>query len=78
MGHIAHPRNQSKSMNKFEASYDFLYVFYQINPVVQEGEIFKFPECVLAISSLSSDVKRCCLSIWKNLNPLPQGWDAFC
>ena len=33
MGHIAHPRNQSKSMNTFEASYDNLYVYYRIGPV---------------------------------------------
>ena len=61
--HIAQPRNQSKSMNTLEASYDYLYVYYKINPVVQEEEIFIFRECILAILLSSPDVKRCCLSI---------------
>ena len=43
MGHIAHLRNQFKSMNTFERSYD--YIYYKIGPVVQEEKIFKFREC---------------------------------
>ena len=57
MGHIAHPRNQSKLMNTFETSYDFLYAYYRISPVVQEEEVFKFRECIFAILLLSPDVK---------------------
>ena len=33
MGHIAHLRNQFKSMNILEGSYD--YIYYKIGPVVQ-------------------------------------------
>ena len=45
-------------MNTFDASYDFLYIYYKINPVVQEEEIFIFRECTLAILLLSPDVKK--------------------
>ena len=37
MGHIAHLRNQFKSMNTFEQSYD--YIYYKTGPVVQEEKI---------------------------------------
>ena len=66
MGHIAHLRNQFKSMNTFERSYDNIY---KIGTVVQE-KIFKFQKCTFAILLLSPNVKRCGLSIWTNLNPL--------
>ena len=49
MGHIAHPRNQSKLMNTFEASYGYLYAYNRISSVVQEEEIFKLRECIFAI-----------------------------
>ena len=39
MDQIAHQKNQFKSMNKFEQSYDSIY--YKIGPVVQEEKIFK-------------------------------------
>ena len=42
MSHIAHLRNQFKSMNTFERSYD--YIYYKNAPVVHE-KIFKFREC---------------------------------
>ena len=47
MVHIAHLKNQFKSMSTFEQSYD--YIYHKIGPVVQEEEIFKFHECILAI-----------------------------
>ena len=37
MDHIDHLRNQFKSMNTFERSYDFIY--YKTGPVVQEEKI---------------------------------------
>ena len=37
MGHMAHLRNQLKSMNTFEWSYD--YVYHKTGPVVQEEKI---------------------------------------
>ena len=37
MGHIAHLRNQFKSINTFELSYD--YIYYKTVPVVQEENI---------------------------------------
>ena len=40
MGHIAHLRNQFKSMVTFEQSYN--YIFYKTGPVVEEEKIFKF------------------------------------
>ena len=63
MGHITHLRNQFKSMNTFEWSYD--YIYYKIGPVhvVQAEKIFKFPECTLAILLYFPNVKRCGLSI---------------
>ena len=61
MGHIAQLRNQFKSMNTFERSYD--YIYYKTGPVVQEEEIFIFLESIFAILLLSSNVKRCALSI---------------
>ena len=56
MGHIAHMKNQFKSMNTFEQNYD--YIYYKTGPVVQEEEIFKFRECTFAILLLSPNVKR--------------------
>ena len=50
MGHIAHMRNQFKSMNTFERNYD--YIYYKIGPVVHE-KIFKLHECTFAIFLLS-------------------------
>ena len=60
MGHIAHLRNQFKSINTFERSYD--YIYYKIGPIVQE-KIFKFGECTFAIILLSPNVERRGLSI---------------
>ena len=60
-GHIAHLRNQFKSMNTFERSYD--YIYYKIGPVVQEEKIFKCCDCTFSILLLSPNVKRCGLSI---------------
>ena len=68
MGHIAHLRNQFKSMNTFERNY--VYIYYKTGPVVQEEKIFKFSESIFAILLLSPYVKRCGLSIWTNSNPL--------
>ena len=42
MGHIAHLRNQFKTMNTFEQK---KIICYKIGPVVWEEEIFKFREC---------------------------------
>ena len=39
MGHIAHLRNQFKSMNTSKRSYD--YIHYKIGPVVQEEKMFE-------------------------------------
>ena len=61
MGHIAHLRNQFKSINTFERSYD--YIYYKTGPVVQEEKIFKSRESTFAILLLSPNVKRCELSI---------------
>ena len=61
MGHMAHVRNQFKSMNIFERSYD--YIYYKTGPVVQEEKIFKFRESTFAILLLSPNVKSCGLSI---------------
>ena len=41
MGHIAKLRNQFKSMNTFERSYD--YIYYKTDQGVQ-GKIFKYRE----------------------------------
>ena len=68
MGHIAHLRNQFKSKNTFEQSYD-----YKIGPVVREEMIFNFCECTFAILLVSPYVKMCRLSIWTNLNNLHTG-----
>ena len=56
MSHMAHLRNQFKSMNTFERSYD--YIYYKIGPVVQEEKIFKFRECTFANLLLSPNVKK--------------------
>ena len=40
-------RNQFKSVNTFEQSYDHIY--YKTGPIVQEEEIFKFCENTFAI-----------------------------
>ena len=37
MGHIAHLRNQFRSMNIFERIY--AYIYYKTGPVVQEKKI---------------------------------------
>ena len=68
---MAHLRNQFKSMNTFEQSYD--YIYYKIGTVVQEEKIFKFCECTFAILLVSPNFKRCGLSIWTNLNSLYPG-----
>ena len=60
MGHITHLRNQLKSVNTFEQSYDHIY--YKTGPVVQE-EIFKFRVSTFTSLLLSPNVKRCGLSI---------------
>ena len=60
MGHIAHLKNQFKSMNTFELSYDYKY--NKIDPVILK--IFKFRECNFPISLLSPIVKRCGLSLF--------------
>ena len=54
-------RNQFKSMNIFEQSYD--YIYYKTGPVVQEENFLKFCESTFAILLLSPNVKRCGLSI---------------
>ena len=75
MSHIAHLRNQFKSMNTFERSYEFIY--YKNGPVVQEEKTFKFCECTFAILLLSPNVKKCGLSIWTKLkSSLPR--ESFC
>ena len=61
MGYIAHLRNQFKSMNTFELSYD--YIYYKTGPVVREEKIFKCRESPFAILLLSPNVKKCGLSI---------------
>ena len=66
MGHIANMRNQFKSMNAFERSYDNIY--YIIGPVVQE-KILKFCDCTFCNFVIIANVERCGLSIWINLNP---------
>ena len=43
MGNIIRLRNQFKSINTFERSYD--YIYYEIGQEVQEEKIFKFREC---------------------------------
>ena len=53
-GHIAHLKNQFKSMNSIERSCD--YIYYKIGPVVQEEKIFKFRECTFAMLLLSPNV----------------------
>ena len=58
MGHIAHLRNQFKSMNTFEYVYRYDYINYKIGPVVHEEKIFKFRECTFAIFLLSPNVER--------------------
>ena len=68
MGHIAHLRNQFKSVNTFVRSYD--YIYYKTGLVVQEMKIFKIRECTFAILLLPLGVKRCGLSFWTSLNPL--------
>ena len=47
MGRITHMRNEFKSMNTFERSYD--YIYYKTGPVVQEEKIFAFRENTFAI-----------------------------
>ena len=47
MCHIAHLRNQFKSMNTFKRSYD--YIYYKNGQVVQEEKIFNYCECIYAI-----------------------------
>ena len=44
MSHMAHLRNQFKSMNTFEGSYD--YIYYKTDQEVQEDKIFKFCQCI--------------------------------
>ena len=61
MGHIAHLRNQFKSMNTFEQSYD--YIYHKIGPVVREEKIYKYRKCTFAILLISPYVKRRRLSI---------------
>ena len=63
MGHIAHRRNQVKSMNTFERSYDYIYIYYKTGLVVNQKKIFKFRAYTFAILLLSPNVKRCGLSI---------------
>ena len=68
IGHITHLRNQFKSMNTLEQSYDHIY--YKTGPVAQEEKIFKFHENTFAILLLSPNVKRCGFSILTNSIPL--------
>ena len=51
MGHITQLRDQIKSMNIYEQSYDFIY--YKTGPVVQEEKVFEFCESTFAILLLS-------------------------
>ena len=39
MGHIAHLRNQFKSINTFEQSYDYMYIYHEISPVILDEKI---------------------------------------
>ena len=61
MDHIAHLKNQFKSMKTYERSND--YEYYKFGQVVQKEKTFKFRECTCAIWLFSPDVKRCGLSI---------------
>ena len=45
MGHIAHLRNQFKSMNTFKRSYD--YIYRKTGPVVQKEKILNFLKVLL-------------------------------
>mgnify|MGYP003683631179 CR=1 FL=1 len=58
MAHIAPLRNQFKSMNTSERSYD--YTYYKTGLIVQEEKVFKYRECtvLLQIFLLSPNVKR--------------------
>ena len=60
IGHIANPRNQFKSRNTFKRISD--YIYYKISTVVQEKNL-KFRECISVILLLSTNMKRCGLSI---------------
>ena len=73
MVHIAHLKNQFKSMHTFERSCDYMYIYYKIGQAVQEEKIIEFREIILAILLLFPIVKRNGLSIWKKLNPLHPG-----
>ena len=69
IGYIAHPRNQFKSMNTFERSYDIIY--YKTGPVVQE--VWKYLSNFVIISQ--------CKKVWSfHLNKLKSSLpkDAFC
>ena len=75
MGHIAHMRNQFKSTNTFEQSYD--YIYYKIGPLVQEKKIFKITWiylCNFVNTSLSKKVWLFHLNILKYSSHR----DAFC
>ena len=61
MGHIAHLKNQFKSTNTFEWSYD--YINYKTGQVVLKEKIGKFRECTFAILLLCPNVKRCGLVV---------------
>ena len=63
MGHITHLRNQFKSINTFEQSYD--YIYFKIGQVDQE-KIFTFLQFCYYLPML----KGVALTIWTNLNPL--------
>ena len=55
MDHIAHLKNQFKSMNTFEQSFDYMYtcIYHKIGPEILEEKILKFCECIFAILLLS-------------------------
>ena len=72
MSHIGHLRIQFKSMNIFDRCYDYICMYYEICPIVQEEIFHKFRQCTFAIWLLSPDVKRRGLSTSTNLNPLLQ------
>ena len=54
--HIAHIRNQFKSVNTSEQSYDNIY--YKFTPLVQEERFFKYRECNFTMLLLSLLGKR--------------------
>ena len=71
MGHIAHLRNQFKSMNTFERSYDYIYkCITKFAQWFRRRKIFNIVNVLLQFCYNLPILKRCGLSIWTNSNPL--------